>query len=283
MALYRRTRSTRVLVVSLVMLSLLTITIDYRGGDSGPLATAGRGALAVVGALQSSVRHVFHPVASFFIGSLQAENKQLRDRVHELEVDAARGVSVKRERDRLTALFRLQAELGLKGVAAVVIGQSVSNFEWSVTINRGSSDGVATDMPVISGDGLVGHVIETSANTLANVLAVAGVMLIVDPKSRVAARLAESGETGLLTGRTQKEDLRLDLFVPRVDVTPDEIVETSGYQVPGGGDPLFPPGILIGFVSRASIQPGTLQPLVTVRPAVDFSSLEFVDVVTGHV
>jgi rod shape-determining protein MreC len=281
MALYRRTRSTRVLVVSLVMLSLLTITIDYRGGDSGPLATAGRGALAVVGALQSSVRHVFHPVASFFsglahVGSLQAENKQLRDRVHELEVDSARGVSVKRERDRLTALFRLQAELGLKGVAAVVIGQSVSNFEWSVTINRGSSDGVATDMPVISGDGLVGHVIETSANT-------SKVLLIVDPKSRVAARLAESGETGLLTGRTQKEDLRLDLFVPRVDVTPDEIVETSGYQVPGGGDPLFPPGILIGFVSRASIQPGTLQPLVTVRPAVDFSSLEFVEVVTGHV
>ena len=281
MALYRRTRSARVLVVSLVMLSLLTITIDYRGGDSGPLATAGRGALAVVGALQSSARHVFHPVASFFsglahVGSLQAENKQLRDRVHELEVDSARGVSVKRERDRLTALFRLQAELGLKGVAAVVIGQSVSNFEWSVTINRGSSDGVATDMPVISGDGLVGHVIETSANT-------SKVLLIVDPKSRVAARLAEAGETGLLTGRTQKEDLRLDLFVPRVDVAPDEIVETSGYQVPGGGDPLFPPGILIGFVSRASIQPGTLQPLVTVRPAVDFSSLEFVEVVTGHV
>ncbi len=281
MALYRRTRSTRLLVVSLVMLSLLTITVDYRGGDSGPLASAGRGSLAVVGALQSSVRRVFHPVASFFSGlahvaSLQNENERLKDRVHELQVQAARSVSVEREKARLAALFHLQVELGLKGVAAVVIGQSVSNFEWSITINRGSSEGVALDMPVISGDGLVGHVIEVSANT-------SKVLLIVDPKSMVAARLAASGQTGLLTGQTQKHDLRLDLFAPEVDASPDEIVETSGYQVPGGGDPLYPPGILIGFVSRASIEPGSLQPLVTVRPAVDFSSLEFVEVVTGQI
>jgi rod shape-determining protein MreC len=280
-ALYRRTGSTRLLVISLVMLSLLTITVDYRGGDAGPLASAGRGALAVVGALQSSVRKVAHPIASFFsglahVGSLEAENDRLRDRVRELEQQAARSISVERERDRLMALFQLQAALGLKGVAAVVIGQSVNNFEWSVTINRGSSDGIEQHMPVISGEGLVGHVTEVTSNT-------SKVLMIVDPKSRVASRLAQSGETGLLIGQTQKQDLRLELFERQVDVVPNEIVETSGYQVPGGGEPLYPPGILIGFVSRATSQPGTLLPLLTVRPAVDFSSLEFVEVVTGQV
>jgi rod shape-determining protein MreC len=278
MALDRRTGNTRLLVVSLVMVSLLTITADYRGGDSGPLASAGRGALAVVGALQSSVRKVVHPIGSFFsglanVGSLQAENDRLRDRVRELEQQAARNITVERERDRLMALFRLKTTLGLKGVAAVVVGQSVNNFEWSVTINRGSSDGIEDEMPVISGEGLVGHVIEVAANT-------SRVLLIVDPKSKVAARLAESGETGLLLGQTQKRDLRLELFERQIDVTPNEIVETSSYQVPGGGGPLYPPGILIGFISRAAVEPGTLLPLLTVRPAVDFSSLEFVEVVT---
>lgn len=276
MALYRRARSTRLLVVSLVMLSLLTITVDYRGGQSGPLAEAGKGALTVVGALQSAVRRVLHPVASFFsglahVGSLQAENQALKERVKELEQEAARNVSIVRERDRLAALFQLKSQLGVTGPAAQVIGQSPGNFEWSVTIDRGSSDGVQLDMPVISGDGLVGHIVQVAPN-------ISKVQLIVDPKSNVAARLAGSGETGLVVGQTQKQDLRLELFDPTVEVVPNELVVTSGYQ---GG--LYPPGILIGFVSHAYSQPGTLQPLVAVRPAVDFSSLEFVVVVTGQI
>jgi rod shape-determining protein MreC len=274
MALYRRTRNIRLLVVSLVMLSLLTITVDYRGGNSGPLALAGDATLQVVGALQTAVRKVSDPLAGFFggisrIGSLQSDNARLRERLRALERQQNLTVSDQRELDLLRTMYGLEQQLSLRGVGANVIGFSVGNFEWSVTINRGSSDGLKVDMPVVSGDGLVGRVVSVAPNW-------SKVMLVTDPRSSVAARLAGSGHTGLIVGQTDRRDLSLQLVKENVKVEPSEQVVTSGYQ---GG--LYPPGIPIGVVSHAYLRPGDLVPDIAVRPAVDFSSLEFVLVVTS--
>ena len=66
MALENRARSTRLLVVTLVSISLVTITVDYREGDSGPLASAGNTALALISPLQQVVSKVTHPIGNFF-------------------------------------------------------------------------------------------------------------------------------------------------------------------------------------------------------------------------
>jgi rod shape-determining protein MreC len=232
----------------------------------------------VVGALQDGVSRAVRPVASFFsglarVGSLQAENDRLRERVRELEQQARLSLSQQRELDRLVALYDLQQRLDLKGLGAVVIAQSVTNFEWSVTIDRGSSQGVRPNMPVVTGDGLVGRVVQVAPGW-------SKVLLIVDPRSSVAARLAGSGETGIVEGQTTERDLRMRLVDPAVEVAPEEQVVTSGYRVSEGGN-LYPPGILIGYVTHAYQEPGGLEKLIAVRPAVDFSSLEFVLVVTG--
>jgi rod shape-determining protein MreC len=274
MALYGRARRTRLVVVSLVMASLVTITVDYRGGEAGPLAAAGRAALSVVGALQDGVSRVLDPVASWFsgivrVGSLKEENERLRQQVRELQQERARLMAIELENRQLRDLLDLRGSLGFRGVTARVVGESVSNFEWSVTIDAGSSDGVRKDMAVLSGEGLVGRVVEVAPNTSV-------VQLIIDPDSAVAARLVNSGETGLVEGN-RNQDLRMELVNPDVEVLPDEQVVTSGYQ---GG--LYPPGILIGYVSHVLSQPGMLTKLVAVRPAVDFSSLSFVLVVTGR-
>ena len=63
MALYSRARNTRLLVISLVMASLLTITVDYRGGQTGPFEAAGRATYTVVVTIQSAVSRVLHPIA----------------------------------------------------------------------------------------------------------------------------------------------------------------------------------------------------------------------------
>ena len=157
----------------------------------------------------------------------------------------------------------------MKGVGANVIGESLSNFEWSVTIDRGSSDGVAVDMPVIADKGLVGRVTEVASHW-------SKVMLIIDPRSAVAARLVSSGETGLLTGQARNAPI-MDLVGPDTVVGADEQVVTSGYQ-----NGLYPPDIPVGFVSSVYTRPGSLTKSIEVRPAVDFSSLEFVEVVTGR-
>ena len=150
-----------------------------------------------------------------------------------------------------------------------MIGESVSNFEWAVIIDRGSSDGVTLDMPVIAADGLVGRVVKISPTS-------SKVMLISDPDSRVGVKLASSGERGLLVGG-RGEELRLDLINPDTEVLPAEPVLTSGYQ-----GSLFPPGIPVGQVARATTSEIELTRPVFVRPYVDFSRLSHVLLVLPH-
>jgi rod shape-determining protein MreC len=273
MALYSRPRNTRLLVVSLVMMSLLTITVDYRGGERGPLEAAGQGALQVVVALQSGVSKIVRPIGSFLsgiahIGSLRSENEKLKAQIKALEARAGQTVSDRRVIQELTGLLKLTEDLKLKGVAGRVVGESVSNFEWSVTIRLGSADGVHVNDAVVSGDGLVGHVIDVAGHACK-------VQLIIDPDSAVAGRLASSGETGLVVGQRSRP-LTMDLVNSDAKVFPDEQVLTSGYQ-----QGLYPPEIPIGKVSHVFSRPGSLTTTIELVPAVDFSSLEFVLVVTG--
>jgi rod shape-determining protein MreC len=161
-------------------------------------------------------------------------------------------------------------------IAARVIGSGVSNFEWDITIDRGSADGIQVDMPVVTGasDGprLVGRVIRVTP--ISSV-----VQLMIDPDFAVAGRLSTSQEAGLVMGRGE-EDLRMGHLRAGIEVseTEPESVFTVGYEVndqPG----LYPAGILIGTVSRAFSGPDAVESFVTIRPAVDFSTLEDVLVI----
>jgi rod shape-determining protein MreC len=273
MALYSRPRNTRLLVVSLVMMSLLTITVDYRGGEKGPLEVAGQGALQVVVALQSAVSNIVRPIGSFFsgianIGSLRSENEKLKAQIKALEARQGQTVSDRRVIQELTSLLKLSEDLKLKGAAGRVVGESVSNFEWSVTVNKGSADGVQLNDAVVSGEGLVGHVISVAPTACV-------VQLIIDPDSAVAGRLASSGETGLVVGQRSRP-LTMDLVNANARVNTDELVVTSGYQ-----RGLYPPEIPIGKVSHNFARPGSLTTTIELIPAVDFSALEYVLVVTG--
>ena len=272
MALYRRARNTRALVISLVTLSLVTITIDYRGGDSGPFEVAGRATLSAVGALQAAVSRLFRPVGSFFtgvarVGSLQRENEELQQRIQALERQSNESLARDRELTELRSLLNMREANRLTGVAGSVIGESVSNFEWLITVDRGSEDGVRPNAPVVAGQGLIGRVVNVAPRW-------SQVQLIIDPGSSVAGRLAGSGETGLIRGRRNR-DLTMDLVNPEEAIILNEQVVTAGYQ---GG--LYPPGILVGFVSQVRDRPGGLTREITVRPAVDFSALQFVLVLT---
>lgn len=269
MALYRRARTTRLLVIGLVLASLMTITLDFRGGESGPLAGLGRTALGIVSPLQEAVSNVFRPVTDFIqgvtnIGSLRAENQRLKEELRAMAREQQETVTLRREHEELTKLFGLTERLQLATIGAEVIGESPSNFEYSVVINRGADDGIEVDMAVIGPEGLFGRVVRVTGSS-------AAVQLIIDPESAVAVRLAASGETGVLEGR-REQDLRLDLVDPNTTVRPGELVETSGL----GG--VFPPGIPVGVVSVATADEASLSKQVLVRPNVDFSKFPLVAV-----
>jgi rod shape-determining protein MreC len=252
----------------------MTITLDFRAGERGPLAVLGRGALTIITPLQEAVAGIFRPIGTFVstlanLGNLRRENDGLRGQLARARQGQATLVSLKRELQELKGLLDIKERFDLPTRGATVIGESPSNFEWAVEIDRGSSDGVALDMPVIAADGLVGRVVKVSPSSSI-------VMLITDPDSRVGVKLAGSGERGLLLGG-RGEELRLDLINPDTEIQPAEPVLTSGYQ-----GSLFPPGIPIGEVARATTSDVELTRPVFVRPYVDFSRLDYVLLVLPH-
>ena len=281
MALRSRARSTRVLVVALVSISLVTITVDYREGTDGPLASLGDGALAVVSPLQEAVSKVTHPIGNFFstllrLPSIRRDRDVLRERVDTLETQLAEGRADQARLAELEALVGVQASLGfrIETTGAQVIANGVSNFEWTITIDKGSSDGIHENMPVVASAGLVGHVVNVGTSSSV-------VQLIIDPDSSVAGRLDVSRQTGLLSGEGPA-DLQMSLVEPTVEVEPDEHVVTAGYRIAGVAESLYPPNVLVGTVSRVLDEDSATEKFLTVRPAVDFSSLSLVLVVLSR-
>jgi rod shape-determining protein MreC len=277
-ALRSRARSTRLLVVTLVSASLITITVDYRQGDSGALAAAGDTAIAVIAPLQEAVSKVTDPIGNFFstlvrLPAIRRENEELKSRVARLEEQVATTTSDRTRLNEVEALLGLQESFSarVETTAAQVIANGVSNFEWTITIDKGSSDGIADEMPVVAAAGLVGHVVRVTPDSSI-------VQLIIDPESFVAGRLDGSGETGLLEGEGDG-DLRMSQVEADIQVLPDERVVTAGYRFGGVAESLYPPNVLIGTVSRVLSDDSALEKFVTVRPAVDFSTLSVVLVV----
>jgi len=272
-----------VLVVSLVAASLAIITVDYRAGEEGPLAAAGRATSSALAPMQRAVANVVQPVSNFFsslakLPSLSRRNGELQRQVDDLKTAQQANQELARRIQSLEQLLGLQT-ITSHTIAARVIASGVSNFEWSITIDRGSADGIQLDMPVVTGasDGprLVGRVIRVTP--ISSV-----VQLVIDRNFAVAGKLSTSQEAGLVMGRGE-EDLRMGHLRPGIQVsqTEPESVFTLGYEV-NGERGLYPPGILIGTVSRAFSEPDSVESSVTIRPAVDFSTLEYVLVIARN-
>ncbi|MBI4730038.1 MAG: rod shape-determining protein MreC [Acidobacteria bacterium] len=271
--MFDRTRRLRLLIALLITASIVIITIDYRAGGGGPLASLGRAAMTVLGPIQEGLARIGRPIGHFVagftevpslrarIGVLERENAALRVRQEEV-------ADVFRENATLRRLLGLRDRLDLRTMPAQVIGVGPSNFERTLFIDRGTADGVRRGMPVMGGAGLVGRVINAGTGS-------SEVLLIVDRSCAVAGRLASGGETGTIEG-TGGRDLRFELLNPEAKVKAGDQVVTSGYE---GG--VYPPGIPIGTVTKIPAGRRSLTKIVTVQPFVDFTSLDHVLLVLG--
>ncbi len=270
MAVYRRSQRRSVLVL-LVLTSITLITLDLRGGGGGPVGLARRVAHDAFAPIESVADTVFRPLGDFIdgisrAGSLKDANAELRQRLEEAEGELARLRGLDRENRVLRDQLELDFVDEIDRVAASVVSFSPGNFEWSVTIDRGTSDGIREDMPVVSGRGLVGRVVEVSQTR-------AKVLLLTDPRMAAGIRLASSGETGVTQGLAGRDVLEVDLIDPDTTVSEDELVVTSGLQ-----GARFPPGIPVGIVASVSTRRGALQKDLRVEPLADMERLEFVQV-----
>lgn len=262
-----------------VSLSLATITVDYRQGEDGPLAGLGRTAVQLMAPLQRAVTRVTQPIGDFFSGlarlpSLERRNEELEELVASLRSQLQVQADLEARVRELEGLLSLQESFGATTPteAALVIATSPTNFEWSITIDKGSTDGVSVDDPVIAGaEGdarLVGRVSSVSADA-------AVVQLVIDRGWAAAAFLPAARVRGVVEGQGD-DDMTFRFAEPGAEVRAGDVVETSGYVTPGGQQGLYPPGLVIGTVSRTLPPENEVEAFILVRPAVDFSNMSVV-------
>ena len=205
---------------------------------------------------EATVGWVDHSVGVYW------QNQQLRRRLAELQIEADDLRSERGENARLRKLLGLEARRPYDLIAASVVGRSLDRLGGSITIDRGHADGVEPGHAILTPDGLVGRVDQTTAH-------LARVLTLLHRDCAVAARIERSRVDGVLEwsfGRNPVLNLRY--ISSQEDVQVGDLVVTSGL----GG--IFPQGIRIGRVSRVGIDANGLMKEISVRPAVDFRAVE---------
>lgn len=255
-----------------VALSIVVITLDYRQGEGGPLEKAKDISVAVVAPIQRGLTAVFRPVGNFFasigeLSRLRSENTRLKAELDTMEQEVQEAEALQDELQEAHELLGLDPPwTAMDFVNAQVIAITSSNFRWARVIDKGSNDGIRKNMAVVNADGLVGKTISVSPST-------STVLLLIDPRAAVGARVKGLRDTGKIQGNGEAEGLSLELIASNSEVAELAAVYTSGYNAG-----VYPPGIPIGFVEE--IVGDVRQPAqdITVDPYVDFPALDYVRV-----
>ena len=268
MAVRRASRSRFVLLV-LVLTAGTIITLSYRNKANHFTNNIKSWAGDVYKPIETGFRDAFDSVSNFFkgavdYGSVKDQNARLRQELGAMRrQNLERGDQARQLKD-LLALDNLPFAEGMPKVGAEVIATSFSNFQLTLQVDRGASSGVQVGMPVVSGAGLVGRVVQVAR-------AQSTVLLITDPTSSIGVR--DAGVVGVASGQGQGKTLRVDYVPPGQPVHKGDVMVTSGLQ---GG--LFPPGIPVGTVSVALQPPDSLQEELALQPVVTVTQVQFVDV-----
>jgi rod shape-determining protein MreC len=228
--------------------------------------------LAPVQSVVSNVGFTFRNI-SLSTGELMTtyrDNKMLRAENENLRQNSLNMTEIMAENARLQSM--LDYKKGVPQfdlVTAAVVGRDPGNWTSTIIINRGSADGIAKDMPVVTPQGLVGSVVSVYANA-------AKVHLLLDPRSAVGALVQrpESRVAAIVEGNSGTPLTPRMVNIARdADVIKGDKIITSGF----GG--IYPKGLLIGEVVDIVNEEGGLLKYAVLNPAVDFDRLEEVSVI----
>ena len=276
----RQVRRRRAVLLALVLCCFALLTAYFGESSGGPLKSVQTGAMEVVAPVQEGANRALKPVRDLFgwfgdtldakdqRDKLEAERDKLRAEVAALQ-------SAANENAELRDMVDYARGSGLDAYAPVtarVYSRSPSTWYSTIEINKGSSDGVEVNQPVINGKGLVGKVKTVSDGN-------AVVMLLSDSEFGVSARAASSGQPGaILPVAGSPGDLLFDLVPEAKKVRTGDSIITAGTTSKDLPSP-FPEGLLIGEVTRIDGE-GELDRTIHVAPFADLRALDFVQVLT---
>lgn len=253
------------LAVVLAQILIISAQISSRSGMPvletaafGVFAEVQRGASALVG----GSGHLWSGYVD--LRRLKTENEALKQELAGARIELQEQRALVDRSRGLERLLALRDRSHLSTAAAEIIGGSATPGFRTVTIDKGTRDGLRADMSVIAPDGIVGRVVTPTGRA-------AKVQLLVDRNAAVGAVIERSRAQGVVVGRGD-DRLQMEYVSEVADVENGDVVVTSGI------DGIYPKGFVIGRV-EAIEKSGAAYVRIIVAPAVDFRRLEEVLVV----
>ncbi len=259
------------ILLAVLLVSLLLLTVQTRGGGTG---RAGELVAIAVTPVQSLLVRIHRGALGFWANYIdwkaaRRENTVLRGENEQLRVMSLHAGETREENARLRRLLALKSRLPLATLAGEVIGREAGGWVRSLTVNRGRGDGIAQQTPVIVPDGLVGRVVQVHRGA-------AVIQLLNDPASTVGAVVLRTRTAGLVEGDAGGTVRFKFMARDGSSVAPGDLVVTSGLGT------LFPKGLPVGRVMKIEDKGSALFHFAVLAPAVDFSRVEEVLLLTGQ-
>ncbi len=274
MNFYRRFRDA---VICIALLALPFFVLRANLKDPEKTNFVDRAILAASAPIQLMATQLAQSVSGVlkeyvYLVDVGRENDRLREENVRLREANYRMMNESNENRRLRRMLQLRDELRGSLLSAQVIGKEVSPFfrVMRVVIDRGDRDRVHAGMPVVTPEGLVGQVRRTFGRY-------ADVLLTADKTSAIDVVVQRNGARGMLRGMGSEENYttQLEELSREDDVKPGDLVVTSGLGQ------RFPSSILVGRITAVSRPAYGLYQEATVEPAVHFSRLEEVLIMTA--
>ena len=236
----------------------------------------------IVGTVTMPVRWVVTTVGNAFEGfgkyfgnmkALNEENEALIEENEALKEQLKDAELLEKENERLRDYLDMKNQYpSFAFEEGMVISHSSGNYITNFTLNRGTLHGIAKGMPVVTKDGIVGYVVEVGLNWCM-------VSTLIETATSVGAYIPRSEVVGIVSGdysMRQQGTCKIGYIDAAADVVVGDTVYSSGTGA------VYPADLKIGTVTAIEVDEYNRTLVATVTPAVDFSSLKWVMVITGY-
>ncbi len=236
----------------------------------------------IVGTVTMPVRWVATVVGDAFEGwgkyfgtmkALNEENQALIDENEALKEQLQNAELLEKENERLRDYLDMKNKYPSFAMEeGMVISHSSGNYITNFTLNRGTLHGIAPNMPVITKDGIVGYVVEVGLNWCM-------VSTLIETATSVGAYIPRSEVVGIVSGdysMRHEGTCKIGYIDAEADIEVGDTVYSSGTGS------VYPADLKIGTITAIEANEYDRTLVATITPAVDFSSLKWVMIITGY-
>jgi rod shape-determining protein MreC len=270
MASSRRGGRARLTIILLLLSAVALLTVDSRG--SGPVQSVRSAVMTVLTPVGDAASTVVSPVrhawnSAFQQGDLETENQSLREENDRLRGEVTQSAIAEQQLQQLLQLVGIPFVGDTAVVHTRVVSGTVGNFGDTIELDKGSSSHITLNMPVVTGEGLIGKVVAVSESR-------STVSLITSGNFKVLFTVVGTAANGIAEGTGSDTLLRGYNLGVRQSVAVGQIVVTSG---PSGSP--FPPNLPIGTVDAIRVNDAALESTVDITLLANTHDLSYADVV----